>query len=150
MTREKGGRRRYTFTRRREEECCIITRRREKKGDYTIHDHRVNRMTQDYKTAFFIFYFLFINFVRAFWMKGFTRTDMAEFRVECLAYAHSRARPVPSLTSPGYSLPPTVTILARRVINIKRPSRLEPRHEEKDCNVYKTSRGRGRHKIGRL
>ena len=46
--------------------------------------------------------------------------SMAEFRVECLTYAHSRARPVPSLTSPGYDLPPTVTIPARRLINIKR------------------------------
>ena len=34
---------------------------------------------------------------------------MTEFRVECLTYAHSRARPVLSLTSPGYGLPPTVT-----------------------------------------
>ena len=80
--------------------------------------------------------FCFINFVLTFWMERFTRTaeldaltlsstfrsrnscSMAEFRVECLTYAHSRARPVPSLTSPGYSMPPTVTI--------KRPSRLEP------------------------
>ena len=52
---------------------------------------------------------------------------MAELRVECLTYAHSRAWPVPSLTSPGYGLPPTVTIPTTRLINIKRPSRLEPR-----------------------
>ena len=32
-----------------------------------------------------------------------------------------------SLTSPGYGLPPTVTIPARRPINIKSPSRLELR-----------------------
>ena len=51
----------------------------------------------------------------------------AEFRVECLTYAHSRAQPVPSLSSPGYDLLPTATIPARRLINIKRPSRLEPR-----------------------
>ena len=45
---------------------------------------------------------------------------MAEFRVECLTYARRtsrRARPVPSLTSPGYDLPPTATI--------SHPSRLE-------------------------
>ena len=53
--------------------------------------------------------------------------SMAEFRVEGITYAHSRARPVPSLTSPGYGLPPTITIPARRLINIKCPSRLEPR-----------------------
>ena len=42
----------------------------------------------------------------------------AEFSVECLTYAHSRARPVPSLTSPGYGLTPTVTIPARRFITL--------------------------------
>ena len=40
--------------------------------------------------------------------------SLTEFRIECLTYAHSRTRPVPSLTSPGYGLPPTVTIPARR------------------------------------
>ena len=80
-------------------------------------------------------------------MKGFTRTEptlsralalpstfrsrnscsKAEFRVECLMYAHSRARPVTSLTSAGYGLLPTVTIPVRRLRNIKSPSRLEPR-----------------------
>ena len=52
--------------------------------------------------------------------------SMAEFRIK-RTYAHSRARPVPSLTSPGYGLPPTVAIPARRPINTKRPSRFEPR-----------------------
>ena len=52
--------------------------------------------------------------------------SMAEFRIECLTYAHSRARPVLSLTSSGYGLPRTITIPVRRLINIKRPSRLEP------------------------
>ena len=46
---------------------------------------------------------------------------MAEFRDECLTYAHSRARPVPSPTSPGYDLAPTATIPVRRFINIERP-----------------------------
>ena len=53
--------------------------------------------------------------------------SMTEFRIKCLTHAHSRARPVSSLTSSGYGLPPTVTIPTRRLINIKRPSRLEPR-----------------------
>ena len=53
--------------------------------------------------------------------------SMAEFRVDCLTYAHSRARPDPSLTSPDCGLPPTATIPVRRLINIGRPSRLEPR-----------------------
>ena len=52
--------------------------------------------------------------------------SMAEFRVECLTYAHSRARPAPFPTSPSYGLPPTATIPARMLINSKRPSRLEP------------------------
>ena len=51
--------------------------------------------------------------------------SMAKFRVEYLTYAHSCALPVPSLTY--YGLPPTVIIPARRLINIKRPSCLEPR-----------------------
>ena len=33
----------------------------------------------------------------------------------------------PSLTSPGYSLPPIATVPVKRRINIERPSRLEPR-----------------------
>ena len=47
---------------------------------------------------------------------------MAEFRAQSLTYAHSRTRPVPSLTSNGYGLPPTVGnhVLARRVIKIER------------------------------
>ena len=53
--------------------------------------------------------------------------SMAKFRVECLTHAHSRARPVPSLTSSGYGLPPTAIIPFRRLINVERPSRLEPR-----------------------
>ena len=53
--------------------------------------------------------------------------SMAEFRVGCLTYTHSLARPVPSLTLAGYGLPPTVTIPARRLIKSKRLSRLEPR-----------------------
>ena len=53
--------------------------------------------------------------------------SMVEFRVECLTYPHSRARPVPSRTSPGYDLPPTTTMPVRRPMNIKRPSRLESR-----------------------
>ena len=52
---------------------------------------------------------------------------MAEDIVEYFTYAHSGARPVSSLTSPVYDLPPTVTIHARRLINTKRPTRLEPR-----------------------
>ena len=52
---------------------------------------------------------------------------MADFRVECLTYERSHARPVPSLTSPGYGLSPTTTIPARRLLNIERPSRLETR-----------------------
>ena len=49
------------------------------------------------------------------------------FRVECLTYAHRRARPVSPLTSAslGYGVPPTITIPTRRLTNIKRPSRLE-------------------------
>ena len=51
--------------------------------------------------------------------------SMAEFRLECLTYAHSRARPVLFATSPSCGLPPTATIPARMLTNIKRPSRLE-------------------------
>ena len=41
--------------------------------------------------------------------------SMAEIIVECLTYAHSCTRLVPSLTLPGYGLPPIVTIPARRL-----------------------------------
>ena len=51
---------------------------------------------------------------------------MAEFRVECLMYAHRWVQLVPSLTLPGYSLPPTTSIHVRRFINIKWPSPLKP------------------------
>ena len=47
--------------------------------------------------------------------------------VGCLTYPHSHARPIPSLTSPGYGLPLTATIPFSRLMNIERPSRLEPR-----------------------
>ena len=53
-----------------------------------------------------------------------------ELNVYCLMTdAHSRTQPVPSLTLSRYSLPLTATIpaTARRLINIKRPSCLEPR-----------------------
>ena len=53
--------------------------------------------------------------------------SMAEFRVECLTYSHSRVRLVPFPTSPSCGLPPTATIPARRLINIKRSSCLDPR-----------------------
>ena len=64
---------------------------------------------------------------------------MAEFRVEWLTYAHSRARPVPSLTSPGYGLP--LGVYARRPINTKRPSCLEPRtfHNRGVCSHHTES-----------
>ena len=39
--------------------------------------------------------------------------SMAEFRVKCLTYAHSRARPFPFPTSPSCGLPTTATIPAR-------------------------------------
>ena len=51
---------------------------------------------------------------------------IAEFSVECFTYAHSRSRPVPSLTSPVYDLAPTAAIATSRPTNIERPSRLHP------------------------
>ena len=51
---------------------------------------------------------------------------LTEFRVECLTYSRSRARPVPSLTWLGYGLPPTATIPVRRFINIKHSLCPEP------------------------
>ena len=48
--------------------------------------------------------------------------SMAKFRVDCLAYTHSRARPVPSLTSPGNGLPPSATIPVERLISNECPS----------------------------
>ena len=76
---------------------------------------------------------------------------MAEFRVESLTYAHSRARPVPIAALTGYGLPLTATIPAGCSINIGRPSRLEPRTFEtgtcaattRSPTLYRLSYGTG-------
>ena len=77
--------------------------------------------------------------------------SMAEFRVESLTYAHSRARPVPIAALTGYGLPPAATIPAGCSINIGRPSRLEPRTFEtgtcaattRSPTLYRLSYGTG-------
>ena len=50
---------------------------------------------------------------------------MTEFKVQSLTCPRRRTRPVPSLTSPGYSLPPTETIPVRsgNLTNIERLQR---------------------------
>ena len=55
-----------------------------------------------------------------------------------LTYAHSRARPVPSLTSPGCDMSPTATMPVRRLLNIERPSRLESRTSNLDLCSHHT------------
>ena len=52
---------------------------------------------------------------------------MVKLRVQCLTYAHSRARPVPSLPSPGYDLPPIASIPVRSLISIERRAPATPR-----------------------
>ena len=51
---------------------------------------------------------------------------MAEFRVKCIAYTHISAWTVLFQTLPSYSLPQAAIIPARRLINIRRLSRLKP------------------------
>ena len=63
-------------------------------------------------------------------MEGFTLTEhllSRIFTVQSLAYAHSCARPVPSLTSTGYGLPPTTTISATCQESYKYRASVAPR-----------------------